>query len=77
MDHTLLTAVHSRTVAPVKMDARQEQAYYDRAAESQALTEKVSAAVKRARRLVSAILALIQSERERFSHGLSARKALH
>ena len=41
MDYTLLTAVHPRTMAPMKMDARREQEYYDRAAESLALTEKV------------------------------------
>jgi hypothetical protein len=77
MNHTLLTAVHPRTVAPVKMDARQEQDYYDRAAESQARLEKVIAMVKRIRRVASALPALVQSMRGNFGHGLTARKALH
>ena len=34
MDYNLLTAVHPRKSAPVKMDAKQEQEYYDRAAQS-------------------------------------------
>jgi hypothetical protein len=77
MDHTSLTAVHPRTVAPMKMDARQEQEYYDRAAESHAQLEKVTAMVKRIRRLASALPALTQSVRGNFGHGLTARKALH
>jgi hypothetical protein len=77
MDHTLLTAVHLRTMAPVKLDARQEQEYYDRAAESQALLEKVTAMVQRIRRLASALPALTHSVRGNFSHGLTARKAIH
>jgi hypothetical protein len=77
MNHTLLTAVHPRTIAPVKMDARQEQEYYDRAAESQALLEKVTAMVKRIRRLARALPALTQSVRGNFGHSLPARKALH
>jgi hypothetical protein len=77
MNHTLLTAVHPRTIAPVKMDARQEQEYYDRAAKSQALLEKVTAMVKRIRRLVSALPAMAQSMRGNFGHGLTARKAIH
>jgi hypothetical protein len=77
MDHTLLTAVHSRKFAPVKMDARREQEYYDRAAESQALLEKMIAIVKRIRHLASALPALTQSVRGIFGHGLTARKAIH
>jgi hypothetical protein len=77
MDHTLLTAVHPRTVAPMKMDARQEQEYYDRAAESHALLEKVTAMVKRIRRSASALAVPTQSGRGNFGHGLTARKALH
>jgi hypothetical protein len=77
MDHTLLTAVHPRTFALVKMDARREQEYYDRAAESQALLEKMTAMAKRIRRLANALPALTRSVRENFGHGLTARKALH
>jgi hypothetical protein len=77
MDHTLLTAVHPRTMAPVKMDARREQEYYDRAAASQAMPEKVIAIVKRIRRFARALPALAQSVRGNFGHGLTARKALH
>jgi hypothetical protein len=77
MNHTLLTAVHPRKFAPVKMDARQEQEYYDRAAESQALLEKVAAMVKRIRRLASALPALTLSVRGNLGHSLTARKALH
>jgi hypothetical protein len=77
MDYALLTAVHRRTIAPVKMDSRQEQEYYDRAAESQALLEKLTAIMKRIKRFASALLELIQSVRENFGHGLTARKALH
>jgi hypothetical protein len=77
MDHTLLTAIHPRTVAPAKMDARQEQEYYDRAAESLALLEKVSAMVKRIRGLADALAALTRSMRGDFGHGLTVRKALH
>jgi hypothetical protein len=77
MNHTLLTAVHPRTVAPVKMDARREQEYYDRAADSLALFEKVIAMVKRIRRLASALPALVQSMRGNFGHVLTARKAIH
>jgi hypothetical protein len=77
MDHTLLTAVHPRTIAPVKMDAREEQEYYDRSAESQALLEKLTAMVKDIRRLARAIPALTQSWRGNLGHSLSVRKALH
>ena len=77
MDHTLLTAVHPRTVAPVKMDAKQEQEYYDRAAKSQALLEKVPALLNRTRLLALALLALIHTLRVNAGHGLTARKALH
>jgi hypothetical protein len=77
MDHTLLTAVHPRKFAPVKMDARREQEYYDRAAESQALLQKVIAVIGRIRRFASALPALTQSVRGYFGHGLTARKALH
>ncbi len=77
MDHTLLTAVHPRTIAPVKMDARREQEYYDRAAESFAPLEKMLAVISRIRRLASALLALTQSVRGNLGHGLTARKALH
>jgi hypothetical protein len=77
MDHTLLTAVHPRTVAPVKMDTCQEQEYYNRAAESVALLEKLTAMVKHSRRLAGAFQALTQSLRGNLGHGLTARKALH
>jgi hypothetical protein len=77
MDYNLLTAVHPRTIAPVKMNARREQEYYDSAAESQALLEKMTAMVKRIRRLASALPALTQAARGNFSHGLTARKAIH
>jgi hypothetical protein len=77
MNHTLLTAVHPRTIAPVKMDARREQEYYDRAAESQALLGKATAMAKRIRRLISALPALTQTVRGNFGLGLTARKALH
>jgi hypothetical protein len=70
MDHTLLTAVHPRTMAPVKMDARREQEYYDRAADSQGLLEKVTAITESAHRLVSALLALTRSARRNFGYGL-------
>lgn len=59
------------------MDARQEQEYYDRAAASQALLEKLTAIVKRIKRFASALPALIQAVRGNFSHGLTARKAIH
>ncbi len=74
MDPTLLTAVHPRTIALVMMDAQQEQAYYDRAAAPQALPEKVSAVVMRARRLARALLALTRSGRGNFGHGLREPK---
>ena len=77
MDHTLLTAVHPRTMAPVKMDARREQEYYDRAAASQALLERVPALLNRIWRLASAFLALTQTMRGNIGHGLTVRKALH
>jgi hypothetical protein len=77
MDHTSLTAVHPRTIAPVKLDARREQEYYVRAAESQALLEKVPALLNRTRRLCSACMALLQTMRVNFGHSLTARKALH
>jgi hypothetical protein len=77
MDHTLLTAVHPRIVTPVKMDARREQDYYDRAAESLALLEKVLAVISRIRRFASTLPALIQAARGHVGHGLTARKALH
>ncbi len=76
MDYTLLTAVHPRTIEPVKMDARQEQDYYDRAAESQALMEKVFSIAKHARSLASRLLALTQSERGHFGHALRQPKTL-
>jgi hypothetical protein len=77
MDHTSLTAVHPRTIAPVKMDVRQEQEYYDRSAESHALLEKLTAMVKRIRRVVSAFPALAHSLRGNLGHGFTVRKALH
>lgn len=77
MDYTLLTAVLTRTIAPVKMDSRQEQDYYARAAASQALPEKVFAIINRVRRSASALTALSQSVRRTFVHGLTVRKALH
>jgi hypothetical protein len=77
MDYTVLTVVHPRTIAPVKMDSRQEQDYYARATASQALQEIVSAIFNRVRRLVSALQALSQSMRGAFLHGLTVRKALH
>jgi hypothetical protein len=77
MDHTLLTAVHPRKFAPVKMDARQEQEYYDRAAASQSLQENVFAIINRIRRLANALPALAQSVRGNFGHGLTARKAIN
>jgi hypothetical protein len=77
MDHTLLTAVHPRTIAPLKMNAKQEQEYYDRAAESQALLEKLIAMVTRIRNLASALPALTQTVRGNLGHSLTVRKALH
>jgi hypothetical protein len=77
MDYALLTAVHPRTIAPVKMDSRQEQEYYDRAAESKALLEKLTAIATLIRRFASALPALAQAVRGSFGHGLTARKALH
>ena len=52
------------------MDARQEQDYYDRAAENHALLEKVFSIAKHARSLASRLLALTQSERGHFGHAL-------
>jgi hypothetical protein len=77
MDHTLLTAVHPRRIAPVKMDARQEQEYYDRAAESQALLEKAFAMAKRIRRLAGALPALTRTVRANVGHGLTTHRAMH
>ncbi len=75
MDHTLLTVVHPRTIARVKMNAKQEQEYYDRAEASQELPEKVSATMTRARRLVRALLTLMHATRGNPSHGLIGPKA--
>ena len=77
MDYTLLTAVHTRVFAPVKMNARQEQEYYDRAAQSLAPLEEAHALITRARRLGGALAALIQAMRGNFGHGMTSRKALH
>jgi hypothetical protein len=71
MDHTSLTAVHPRTIAPIKMDARQEQAYYDRAAASHAPLEKASAAVNRIWRMAGALLALTRSSGGNFGQRLA------
>ncbi len=75
MDHTMLTVVHPRTIAHIKMNAKQEQEYYDRAAASQALPERVSANMTRARRLVQALLALTHATRGNPGHGLIGPKA--
>jgi hypothetical protein len=77
MDYTVLTAVHPRTIAPTKMNSREEQDYYARADASQALQEKVSSIIIRVWRLASALPTLSQSVLGKFSHGLTARKALH
>jgi hypothetical protein len=77
MDHTSLTAVHPRTMTPLKMDARQEQEYYDRAAESFAPLEKMLAVISRIRRFAGTLPALTQSVRGNLSHGLTARRAIH
>ena len=77
MDYNLLTAVHPRKAVPVKMDARQEQEYYDRAAQSLAPLEEAHALVTRARRYGGALIALIQTLRENFGHGMTSHKALH
>ena len=77
MDYNLLTAVHPRKTAPVKMNARQEQEYYDRAAQSHAPLEEAHALFTRARRLDSALISLIHALRENVGHGMTSRKALH
>ena len=77
MNYNLLTAVHPRKAAPVKMDARQEQEYYDRAAQSLEPLEEAHALITRVRRLRGALIALIQTMRENFAHGMISRKALH
>ena len=77
MDYTLLTAVHTRVFAPVKMNARQEQEYYDRAAQSLAPLEEAHAFIARARRLGGALISLIHTLRENVGHGMTLRKALH
>jgi hypothetical protein len=77
MDYNLLTAVHPRTFASLKMDARREQEYYDGAAESSALLEKAAAAIESVKHWARAFLALTQSARGNFGHGLTTHKALH
>ncbi len=77
MDYALLTAVHPRTSAPAKMDAKQEQEYYDRAAASQALPEKLVTIIKGVRHMAAALVDLTQATGKGPSHGLNARKALH
>ena len=77
MDYALLTAVHPRKSAPVKMDAKQEQEYYDRAAHSLEPLEEAQALMTRARRLGGALTSLIHTLRENFGHGMTSRKALH
>ena len=69
MDYALLTAVHPRKSAPVKMDAKQEQEYYDRAAHSLEPLEEAHALITRARRLGGALAALIQTMRGNFGPG--------
>ena len=77
MDYNLLTAVHPRKSAPVKMNAKQEQEYYDRAAQSLEPLEEARALFSSVRRLRGALTALIQTMRENFAHGMTSRKALH
>jgi hypothetical protein len=71
MDHTLLTAVHPRTIAPVKMDARREQEYYDRAAASQALPEKVFAIWNRTQQVARLFMTLTRSRYRIFGDELT------
>ena len=77
MDYALLTAVHPRKSAPVIMDAKQEQDYYDRAAQSLAPLEEANALITRARHLAGALIALIQTMRGSFGHGVTSHKELH
>ena len=77
MNYNSLTAVHPRKMAPVQMNARQEQEYYDRAAQSLAPLEDAHALIARARRLAGTLIALIQSMRGNLCHGMTSRKALH
>ncbi len=75
MDYTLLTAVHPHRIAQVKMDAKKEQEYYERAAASQALPETVFAIINRTRQRVRAILTLAHTSHRNFGHGLIEPKA--
>jgi hypothetical protein len=75
MDYTVLTAVHPRRLARVQMDAKQEQDYYERAAASQALPEKMTFLVQRARHLARTLLTLTHSTQRNFGHGLTRPNA--
>ncbi|MGB8819527.1 MAG: hypothetical protein WCC66_16560 [Rhizobiaceae bacterium] len=77
MDHTLLTAVHPRTIAPLKMNAKQEQDYYDRGAVSLALPEKLFSIMNEIRRLAATLLALTHVTGKVLGHGLTTRKAVY
>lgn len=74
MDYTLLTVVHTLRVTPEKMDARQEQEYYDHAAAAQALPEKAFAVLSRAQNLARALLAVAHSMPRNFRHELAVIK---
>ncbi len=77
MDYTLLTAVHPRTTKPTRMNAKQEQAYYECAAARQWLPEKLLAATNRVRRLAAVLFALAKATGRDAGHGMTARNALH
>jgi hypothetical protein len=77
MDYTLLTAVHPLTTARAKLNARQEQEYYERAAERQALQERPLAILRQIRELADKLMSLTLSTGRGLGHGMPARKALH
>ncbi len=77
MDHVSLTSAHRLTRARARMNAKQEQAYYEQAAARQALLEGLFNAVSDMRQSTSAHFASLVAAGKSFGHGLTARKALH
>ena len=77
MDYTLLTAVHPLTSARAKLNARQEQEYYERAAARQVLQEKPLAILRQIRELAAKLMTLTVATGRGLGHGMTERKALH
>jgi hypothetical protein len=77
MDYTLLTAAHPLTTARAKLNARQEQEYYERAEGHQGLQEKPFVIMGHIQGLAATLLVLTIATVKGLGHGMNVRKALH